>query len=341
MKKADNVPLALPDSEKFSQGKEQHVICGLLVSRDGNNAPLSFELRQPVYWCVDRLKCKRGIWVTSSSGTWYWLKQPHATQEAVHLPLRAKLGLLSNVLDVLMEEHSGMAPEAVHELLSCNDGTINQRRETSSVPLWKTPWDMDLFWHALPFLKRQLKAVLGTGWEKSIFWKALCKMSKTKESPETKIAWTPAKYLEKAENAEMRAQQLPWGEPLANPTPMQPNCSEQQLRKRAISAGSSAKKQDKKQRLGLDDSAHDGKRKSRSSANLDGEEEDEGMLTPAEKAKYTAQRMAQALVSRILACMSHLVSWVWLTSHASLLQIETIESLFDAYPYVRRKRGMG
>jgi hypothetical protein len=372
-KKADNARLALPDSAFFSQGSKQHVICGLLESRDGT-APISFELRQPVYWCVDRKHCKRGIWVTSSTGAWYWLKQPDATQEALHLPLRAKLGLLSNILNVFMEEQDGlsfyyaeahlqMSPEAVHERLLCSNDDFYAQYNTSSLPLSKAPWDMDLFWHSLPFLKSELRANVCTGWDKSVFWKVLCKM----KPPKAKTNWTPTKYLESAKLAERRAQQLPWGEPLAHAKRIRPNWmmeamiqatamdhtnSEPQLsrerpaahedssdddyveskkkplkRKRTIHDDSSDdddndndddESPNKKQRLGLEDSARDDKplARKRHTIVIDDSEDENQVTTPAEEAKYSAKRMVHALVSTIFAYTSHLIGCASLTSHA-------------------------
>jgi hypothetical protein len=117
------------------------------------------------------------------------------------------------------EPHLQMSPEAVHDGLSCSNDSFYAQHNTSSLPLYKTPWDMDLFWHALPFLKGELRAAVCVGWEESVFWNVLYKM----RPANTKIKWTPVKYLESAKLAERRAQQLPWGELLPNPKRIRPN----------------------------------------------------------------------------------------------------------------------
>jgi hypothetical protein len=137
------------------------------------------------------------------------------------------MGLLSNILDVFMEEqdseafyyahaHIKKSPQSVYNLLSCHDGELHARYNDPGLPLYKTPWDMDLFKSAVPFLQQHLTEVC-TDYDKSVFWKELNKL----KAP--KVKWTLEMYKESAELAEQRGQQMPWGEPCANAKPLRPN----------------------------------------------------------------------------------------------------------------------
>lgn len=218
---------ALPEDGKFSN---THVIFGSLdpfrvpYSSPTNSAiPIPIAIKRPKTWVIDRSHHLRGIWVQSSTDDiWYWLKDPSTdvvdssspSQETLHIPLRAKLGLLSNILDMVQETNQGTPfnyvaiigrrhPEAVHRMLTPTSNQweyfrhlhIQSDEDISSVEypflcdfmghnfmgdsyplLNQEPFDLDLLKTCADFVRRQLTNIHPFLSKSSNFMKGLTAM---------------------------------------------------------------------------------------------------------------------------------------------------------------------
>ena len=88
------------------------------------------------------------------------------SQSQLHLPLRAKFGLLSNLLDLMSEPynnntnnyvpvHARRSPANIHALLSPSEDTY-QKFNTEEEPLNKEPFDLELLEQCPGFVRRHL-----------------------------------------------------------------------------------------------------------------------------------------------------------------------------------------
>ena len=115
--------VALPETGQF---QDNVVLHAMLEGKNPNTpaVPIQIPLSKEIAWVVDRTPEKRGIWIEyGPGGAWYWLKEWHDSQDILQQPIRAKLGLLSNILSILEEErdHIKLTPKQLHQRLSCKD----------------------------------------------------------------------------------------------------------------------------------------------------------------------------------------------------------------------------
>ena len=234
-------------------------------------------ITKPSTWVFDRTKSNRGIWVTTGiSRGWYRLKQPNTdpveldttitlkksgqpespsrkaslpSQETVHLPLRARLGLLSNLVDLLSEPYGGgsstdngdaagkdedgithnyvpihakRTPEAIHALLSPSE-EIWKEHNTPEQPLNSEPFDLELLKECPGFVRRHLDAMHALLDADCLFMSSLTEMDKArtdagKDRPaegaygDDDVGWSDESYRTSAESAEARGRRTPWGD---------------------------------------------------------------------------------------------------------------------------------
>jgi len=308
----------------------------MLQGRNSDTPPIPIQipLSSDEYWSVDR-SCheKLGIWVLSSRGAWYWLKQCHASQEEVHQPIRAKFGLLVNIIDVLIEEHNGqesyhaeqhlkLTPQELHERLSCMDTALFEEYKKDSECdffIFQEPFDYTLLSEqgGAAFCKQHLEGLALEGFNESKFFKGL-------KSNRPNKKWKSFEYRASAELAEERSQRTSWGELLSNAEPIRPNWNmEAKLdqdgrlagknKKRRNSNGGDTKKPKKKQttakRNVLEDSDEDDyeppAKKKKKTTRQKRVADDNGAFEDATAAaagqmkqeSYSDERMVSALVS--------------------------------------------
>lgn len=232
------------------------VLHGTLVksSPEGSNTnPIHIQVSlNGTYWAVSREHERRGIWILSKSSpanehdVWYWLKEPHSTKQAsLHEPIRAYMGLLSNIVDLLSppissEEakdderykqwkqdcehartHLDSTLKQVYDMLACSNDEefLSFQYEYSDANIFQEPFDYELLHEpgGLAFVRLHLgpHAVTGECWldgfAASQFWKSL----KSLKAKTQRRRWTNERFRASAEAAEKRSQRLPWGEPLS------------------------------------------------------------------------------------------------------------------------------
>ena len=143
------------------------------------------------------------------------------SQEFVHLPIRAKFGLLSNLADMLGERPGGLperslvaevhahrTPEESHVLLKTSD------EELQNHDLNSDPFDWDLLRREVGFVQDYLKDFDEGLVPKCRFMKGLAEMKKQfNNAKKNKEEWATREfnYLSSAEGAERRSNRLPWG----------------------------------------------------------------------------------------------------------------------------------
>ena len=247
-------------------------------ARDGRRVKMM--LPNPTSWAFDRSKSDRGIWVaTKGGGARYKLLQPDAeavsldatitvgegageeaaaaetadvrrtaveatlpSQSDVHLPLRARLGLLSNLVDLLSEPfgggdgdgdggdgeeeanyvpiHAVRTPAAIHALLSPTPEILAQHN-TSEEPLNSEPFDLELLRECPGFVRRHLAAMHPLLDGDSVFMSELEAMEAARQPSKTDsndagndddVKWSDEGYLRSAEGAEKRGRRTAWGD---------------------------------------------------------------------------------------------------------------------------------
>ena len=187
--------------------------------------PQPVVLRRLLLWSIDRDYRDRGIWFQTGDA-WYKLEQPCTarvyngkSQDDVHLELRAKFGLVSNLLDMFHEKskslklenffglHDSRTPSESHNVLSPNAGQLERH------PMLPTePFDMELLRREATFVKQHIQDC-GVGFAKSNFVKGLTDMEKEwkKTHKDKKKGGGEFDYLASAKAAEKRSGRRPWG----------------------------------------------------------------------------------------------------------------------------------
>ena len=215
--KAPDKRYALPEASVYFQ--KDRVIRGYLEGCTKDVPPILVEIA-PHYWSMDRSNTKRGVWITSTeTKAWYWLKQPHASQEKLHTPMRAKFGLVSNLIDVLLEERGGNRIYFKKHLSS-------QPRELHDSLAYGhyEPFDWNLLEsNAHFFVYQHLLGLTAEVHKDTPLMKGLLTLGNHK----TKKKWTQALYLESALKAERRSQRTPWGNLVENAKLVRPNANKE------------------------------------------------------------------------------------------------------------------
>jgi len=217
----------LPKSYKFPDGA--YTLYGTLIlpsipqnTNTENNKLQPVILSQLKQWCIDLSYEKRGIWIQTCSA-WYYLKEPCTTtplsssisQESIHLPLRAKLGLLSNIFDLLSERsysymaiHNKRTVTNIHALLSPQKDVIEQHNRPPVETLNTQPYDLDLLTDcAADFVKFHLVGVHPKLEKGCRFMESLDVLRKINQKE-----WKEEKFIQSAREAEKRGMRYPWGE---------------------------------------------------------------------------------------------------------------------------------
>ena len=194
--------------------------------------PLPVVLRRLNLWSIDRDYNDRGIWFQTNDA-WYKLEQPSKdkvdgqSQEDLHLELRAKFGLVSNLLDMLTEKsralnldnffglHDSRTPSESHSVLTPKP---EQLERYPGLPT--EPFDLDLLQREATFVKQHISDC-GVDFAKSNFVKGLTEMEKEwkriQKSPKKKTGDKKEDvddefdYLASAKAAGKRSGRKPWG----------------------------------------------------------------------------------------------------------------------------------
>lgn len=178
----------------------------------------------------DRHREDRGIWILSKNA-WYRLKQPckkvikrlngiDISQNELHHSFHAKLGLLSNIIDMMSDSrgyiqpslvayHSKLSPEASHKALCPNHDEILQ-----NPLLCKEPFDLRLLKRDPAFVRQNLENLDTTLSNTCVFMLGLKKLEREAERRGNDKDFTKKEFdfIKSAEAAEKRSQRWPWGE---------------------------------------------------------------------------------------------------------------------------------
>ena len=110
--------------------KRNQVLCGRLQGNTKEIPPIDVKIPVEGYKIsVDFTEETRGLWVATKKA-WYWLHDCHESQDEIHQITRAKFGLMSNLIDILLEgsyfetSHCNLSPKEVHQKLSCLDDSV-------------------------------------------------------------------------------------------------------------------------------------------------------------------------------------------------------------------------
>jgi len=181
-------------------------------------------------WCFDRHYQDRGIWVLTKFA-WYKLKKPcdklitqsdgeQISQEILHLPLRAKCGLLSNILDLMSNSYGILNAENVtyHANrtleMSYKMFLLDEEEQKQDPTLCKDSFDIFLLQRHPKFVKTQFKGVDTKFSNNSSVMKGLTALSKElSDAIKKKEHWATDEidYRKSAEMAEERSSRYPWG----------------------------------------------------------------------------------------------------------------------------------
>ena len=205
---------------------------GEVISNGGNNNPsFKVEITGLKQWAFDRHSPDQGIWVESRNA-WYKLQQPsrekvtlsdgsQTSQEILHLPLRAKCGLISNIMDMMsvsgilqvefLNYHAQRSPYQ-----SCTDLCLTKEEKQMNPCMCDIPFDFYLLRRDPLFFKNELKGLDARFSQTCSFMKGLSQLSANlKNAKKNKEEWTlkDFDYLVSAQGAEYRSSRYPWGCP--------------------------------------------------------------------------------------------------------------------------------
>lgn len=255
----------LPDDFQFQSSEEKndgnYELHGYIVPSstvdDTNQSSKQYDyvpivLTALMHWDIDLSFQMRGIWVKTESA-WYYLKDPcHSSvlrvsyfdapttshspdpylpsQATLNLPLRAKLGLLSNILDMLSEKrdsddddyvyakiHATIPVEKCHYTL-CLDSTILKTKYSHiKPPLNEEPFDINLLKQkgVAKFIRNLLINYHEALSDESIFIKSFDELEQLDQKKVNQHVWRDDDYRESAQVAERRSKREMWGEALS------------------------------------------------------------------------------------------------------------------------------
>ena len=181
-------------------------------------------------WVFDLHFEDRGIWVQSRDA-WYKLKKPcnklvilpngeQSSQEILHQSLRAKCGLMNNLLDMMSNKngtldfsylmyHSKQNPFASYSVLYASEEELKQNPN-----ICNDPFDMELLKRASKFVKTHFEGADSNFKKTCTFMKGLTSLSNDFESAKKRSdTWAiqPFDYICSAEFSEQRSNRYPWG----------------------------------------------------------------------------------------------------------------------------------
>ena len=262
-------PLSLkrryPLPEDFKFDGDQYMLHGYLISASGTtekNVPVV--LTKLKSWEVDLSLTWRGIWVETESAC-YYLKDPcHVavprvtyfdgdeqnksssllakdpylpSQMSLDLILRAKISLLSNIIDIFCEKkgnkshhyaplHAKIRVEESHKMLSLDSSLLKLKYKHVKPVLNEEPFDLKLLKQkeVTMFVWKCLRNYHLTLSDNSTFMKSLLALTKEQESQKQhQNEWREIDYQKGALIAEKRGKRESWGEPLPNYDEVRPN----------------------------------------------------------------------------------------------------------------------
>ena len=181
-------------------------------------------IRRGLLWSIDRDHVDRGIWF-GTKDAWYKLEQPCTakiykgkSQEDLHVKLRAKFDLVSNLLDMFTESskalnlesffglHACRSPVESHTLLSPTKELLEEYPE-----LGAEPFDLELLKREAKFVNEHLAGCHQDFSRTCNFVKGLAAMENAWKASGGAAAEDNFDYLASAKAAEDRAGRLPWG----------------------------------------------------------------------------------------------------------------------------------
>lgn len=257
LKHASPIPQPLPISGEF---EKDFVIQGSLLpesnqSTSSNHQDLIQVLLSSIKsWVIDRSHDNRGIYVQTSTA-FYWLKEPCkdtvdiggneqaigtpndnqpstniTSQEIIHQPIRAKFGLLSNLIDMFSDQNYNFvnfyAKRSItntHCLLRPN-AEILARYDTSEEPLNKEPFDLNLLKQFPEFVRRNMENLHDMLPNECVFFYSIKEFEQQfKERQRKLVPWSDEEYIESAEASESRSGRHSWGELKPNVKKARPN----------------------------------------------------------------------------------------------------------------------
>lgn len=153
-------------------------------------------------------------------------KDPYLpSQASLFVRLRAKLCLLSNILDIFSEKkgdnefhyaplHSKHGVHECHKMLALNTNFLKTKYQHLQPPIIDEPFDMDLLKQkgVAKFIREQLRNYHLALTDECMFLKSLLEIDTP--SGTTKNEWRDKEYRQSATKAEKRGQNHPWFEPL-------------------------------------------------------------------------------------------------------------------------------
>lgn len=183
---------------------------------------------KPRSWFIDRSHSTRGIWIASNNA-WYMLKKPCDTkdgtgkrQEDVHLPMRAKFGLVSNLSDMFSELHeAGMEVTSYAKIhahrtplesyrLLCPSAEMIEKFPDISLE----PFDYELLRREAKFVKMQLEKLDEHLTRRCTFMRGLSQLEQDFQTAKKRgEEWTKVNFdfRTSAEKSEKRSNRMPWG----------------------------------------------------------------------------------------------------------------------------------
>ena len=237
----------LLEKQAFSN-KNSYVMHGRLVAQKKGHEDIQVRLDKFDHWSVDRASAIRGVWVESPNA-WYWLQKPseeqpqlkvtltidgeklcipktlHATlpaQAELHVELRAKFGLISNLCDAfLFDEQSGESLQYLKRHSKKNPEALHKDLKPTPELLARFPsrpeeaFDLKLLKRYPSFVKQHLKDFCAE-------FKATCNFMKNLKNP-TRQTFSQEDFERSALAAEARGARHPWGELRTDVERLNPN----------------------------------------------------------------------------------------------------------------------
>lgn len=215
-----------------------YTLRGMLVTQQEGVDNIPVRINFDGRWSVDRDNELRGIWAQTDRA-WYWLKRPcsrqttypvhisvdgiqqtndhssvdvtYPSQDELHLELRAKLGLVSNLCDLflfdetpdsfaLLTRHANQTADALHKELTPSPQLLAKFPNRSP-----EPFDLQLLKRHATFIKNHFLGFHPQFPPKCAFATALKQTVMSRE-------WTRDELLASALAAERRGGRYPWGE---------------------------------------------------------------------------------------------------------------------------------
>jgi len=241
-------PSPLPESGKFPD--KCFSIQGYLIPSSTTKTSQKYqkEIHVSIHslksWCIDRSHHGRGIYIQTSTA-FYWLKEPskdlvkvinsediydkntneHPTtsfisQEIVHNPMRARLGLLSNIIDIFSDQkynfvylYAKRSSTNIHCLLRPNQRIMDRYNNATEGPLNKEPFDLNLLKKIPEFVRRNMENLHDFLPDECAFFESIREFEQQlKENQRKVVPWTEEEYIASANASEQRSGRYPWGE---------------------------------------------------------------------------------------------------------------------------------